>query len=89
MICAFRHAKERQKQDGKVTHVDPTAKDVYIISRDGGKTFEQELNLIIDEENVSNQDPCMKVLSDGRVIATYFRGPVLIGAGRSSLGRGF
>ena len=90
VICAFRHAKERQKEYGKVTHVDPTAKDVYIISRDGGKTFEQELNLIIDEENVSNQDPCMKVLSDGRVIATYFRWSLVpIGQGEAVWGEAF
>ena len=27
VICAFRHALERQKQYGRVTHVDPTAKE--------------------------------------------------------------
>ena len=72
IMCAFRHAKERQKQYGRVTHVDPTAKDVYILSRDGGKTFEKELHTIIDDD-MSEQDPCINVLSDGRIIATYFR----------------
>jgi hypothetical protein len=38
-MCAFRHAKERQKEYGRVTHVDPTAKEVYVLSEDGGKTF--------------------------------------------------
>lgn len=72
VICAFRHAKERQKEYGRVTHVDPTAKDVFIVSNDGGKTFNNNMNIIVDDE-MSDQDPCIKVLSDGRVIATYFR----------------
>lgn len=72
VICAFRHAKERQKEYGRVTHVDPTAKDVYIVSPDKGETFEGELHVIIDDE-MSDQDPCVNVLSDGRIIVTYFR----------------
>lgn len=71
IICAFRHAKERQKQYGRATHVDPTAKIGYIISNDGGKTFEQEFNTILDGKR-SEQDPCITVLSDGRIIASYF-----------------
>lgn len=72
VICAFRHAKERQKTWNRVTHVDPTAKDVYIVSPDGGKTFGKELHEIIND-GMSEQDPCVNVLSDGRVIVTYFR----------------
>lgn len=72
VICAFRHAKERQAQYGAVTHVDPTAKDVFIVSPDGGITFDKELHLIVDD-GMSEQDPCLNVLSDGRIIATYFR----------------
>lgn len=73
VICAFRHAKERQKEYGIHTHVDPTAKDVYITSPDGGMTFDPEdMHVILDDE-MSDQDPCVNVLSDGRIIVTYFR----------------
>ena len=72
MMCAFRHARERQQEYGRVTHVDPTAKDVFILSEDGGETFSKELHVIADDE-MSEQDPCVNVLSDGRIIVTYFR----------------
>ena len=74
LMCAFRHAKERQKEFGRVTHVDPTAKDVYILSEDNGKTFSPELHVII----VMNiQDPCQLCVRT-RIIVTFFRcrGPI-------------
>ncbi len=86
VICAFRHAKERQKEYGKFTHIDPTAKDVYIVSNDGGESFGRTLNLIVDDE-MSDQDPCVNVLSDGRIIVTYFRWALApIGAGAERWG---
>ncbi|HHT65849.1 MAG: sialidase family protein [Caldicoprobacterales bacterium] len=86
LMCAFRHAKERQKEFGRVTHVDPTAKDVYILSEDNGKTFSPELHVIIDDE-MSDQDPCVNVLSDGRIIVTYFRWALVpIGEGSKTWG---
>lgn len=86
VICAFRHALERQKEYGTCTHVDPTAKDVYIVSPDGGKTFDTDLHIILDDE-MSEQDPCVNVLSDGRVIVTYFRWKLVpIGQGEATWG---
>jgi len=72
VICAFRHAKNRLAEYGKFTHIDPTAKDVFISSPDGGLSFDKTLHLIVDDE-MSDQDPCVNVLSDGRIIVTYFR----------------
>lgn len=72
VICAFRHALERQREYGAATHIDPTARDVFIISPDGGATFGSELHTIVDDE-MSDQDPCVNVLADGRMIVTYFR----------------
>ena len=72
VICAFRHARERQKEYGYTTHIDPTAKDVFVVSPDGGATFGKTLHVIIDDE-MSDQDPCVNVLRDGRIIVTYFR----------------
>ena len=71
VLLAFRHAVERQKEYGRHTHVDPTARIGYIVSEDGGKTFGKEFHEIV-QTNMSDQDPCLNVLSDGRVIATYF-----------------
>lgn len=71
MICAFRHARERQKEYGKVTHIDPTAKDVFISLSEQGEGGKQ-LHTIVDDE-MSDQDPCINVLRDGRIIVTYFR----------------
>ena len=72
VLLAFRHAAERQKEYGTHTHVDPTARIGYIESTDGGKTFGKEFHVILDSPTMSDQDPCLNVLSDGRVIATYF-----------------
>ena len=73
VICAFRHAKDRQAEFGACTHIDPTARDVFITSPDGGLTFDPELHTIVDDAEMSDQDPCVNVLSDGRIIVTYFR----------------
>ena len=72
LACFFRHAKERQKEFGSYTHIDPTAKDVFIVSHDNGKTFDPALNVVIDDE-MSEQDPCVTVLKNGRIIVTCFR----------------
>lgn len=72
LACFFRHAKDRQKEYGRYTHIDPTAKDVYVTSPDGGRHFDAALNLVLDD-GMSEQDPCVTVLRDGRVIVTYFR----------------
>lgn len=72
IICAFRHAKDRQLLFGRVTHIDPSAKDVYLLSKDGGKSFQKRTHTIINDK-YSDQDPCVNVLQDGRIIVTYFR----------------
>lgn len=73
VMCAFRHAPDRVKEYGKFYHLDPGGKDVYLLSHDGGHTFEPELHTIVDEEMVSNQDPCLTVLSSGRILCTSYR----------------
>ncbi|MCL2832752.1 MAG: glycoside hydrolase [Treponema sp.] len=72
LACFFRHAKERQKEWGKHTHIDPSAKDVFIVSHDNGRTFESVMHSVLDDD-MSEQDPCVTVLSSGRIIITCFR----------------
>ncbi|MDR1400028.1 MAG: glycoside hydrolase [Treponema sp.] len=72
LACFFRHAKDRQKHGGAVTHIDPTAKDVFIVSKDQGATFSTEPYTVLDDD-MSEQDPCVTVLANGRVLMTYFR----------------
>ena len=87
LACFFRHAKERQKEWGKYTHIDPTAKDVFIISKDNGKTFENDLNVVIDDE-MSEQDPCVTVLKSGRIIVSCFRWQIIAeGSGEKTWGK--
>ena len=87
IFCTFRHALERQKEYGRATHVDPTARIGYIVSEDGGKTFDPNFIPIL-ESDMSDQDPCLNVLSDGRVIATYFQWELVRkGQGRKKWGK--
>ena len=72
LACFFRHAKDRLKEYGYHTHIDPTAKDVFVLSRDGGQTFDERLHVVLDDD-MSEQDPCATVLSDGRVLMSCFR----------------
>ncbi len=73
ILCAFRHAPDRVKEFGGIHHLDPDAKDVFLYSHDGGNTFEQEVHTILDEEMISNQDPCLTVLSNGRILSSSYR----------------
>jgi hypothetical protein len=72
LACFFRHAKDRRKDGGAVTHIDPTAKNVFIVSKDNGLSFSTEPRTVLDDE-MSEQDPCASVLSDGRILTTCFR----------------
>jgi hypothetical protein len=72
LACFFRHAKDRLKEWGKYTHIDPTAKDVFIVSKDDGRTFGKDYRVVLDDE-MSEQDPCAAVLKNGRIIVSCFR----------------
>jgi hypothetical protein len=72
LACFFRHAKDRQKEWGTYSHIDPSARDVYILSKDGGKSFGPELQVVLDDD-MSEQDPCVTVLKSGRIIVSCFR----------------
>ncbi|MCL2478483.1 MAG: glycoside hydrolase [Treponema sp.] len=72
LACFFRHAMERQKTWGNYSHIDPTAKDVFIVSTDDGKTFGNAMHTVLYDQ-MSEQDPCATVLQNGRIIVSCFR----------------
>ena len=87
LACFFRHAKERQKEWGTHSHIDPTAKDVFILSKDNGKTFETDYHVVIDDD-MSEQDPCATVLKSGKIIVSCFRWQMVPeGRGENTWGR--
>lgn len=54
-------------------HVDPSARDVFLRSSDGGRTFGQKR--VVDDETYrfsSSQDLALSVLSDGSVLASFY-----------------
>lgn len=71
LACFFRHAWDRRKEYGTYTHIDATAKDVYVTSQDG-RHFKPAMHTVVDDD-MSEQDPCVTVLADGRIIMTCFR----------------
>jgi sialidase-1 len=80
LMVGFRQATDRQKKYiaginknfGKVTHVDPTSKAVYITSEDDGATWQKKVNVIYDDFVYGVQDPCLNQLDDGTIFATFF-----------------
>jgi hypothetical protein len=87
LACFFRHARDRQKEWGACTHIDPSAKAVFIISKDMGKTFDPVLHVVLDDA-MSEQDPCVTVLKSGRIIVSCFRWQTVAeGSGEKIWGR--
>jgi hypothetical protein len=87
LACFFRHAKDRRAEYGTYTHIDPTAKDVFIVSNDNGERFDPALHTVLDDD-MSEQDPCAVVLSCGRIIVSCFRWRIVAeGSGPEIWGR--
>lgn len=63
------HARPRNLRG----HVDPSARGVFLRSRDGGRTFGEKR--VIDDETLrfsSSQDTTLSVLSDGSILAGIY-----------------
>ncbi|WP_405455615.1 sialidase family protein [Paenibacillus sp. HJGM_3] len=72
LIVGFRQARDLQRLYGKVTHVDPASKAVYVTSSDGGRTWDSNASLLHDDYLRGIQDPCLNVLKDGSIFCTFF-----------------
>jgi hypothetical protein len=73
LIVAFRRAPERRALGEKrTTHTDPNSYLVLVRSRDGGKSWSKEPELIYANPFGGSQDPCMVQLRDGTMVCTSY-----------------
>jgi hypothetical protein len=73
LLVAFRRAPERRRLGEKTySHADPNSQLVLVRSRDGGKTWSQEPELIFANPYGGSQDPCMVQLRDGTIVCTTY-----------------
>jgi sialidase-1 len=73
LIVAFRRAPERRALGEKgSTHTDPNSYLVLVRSRDGGKSWSKEPELIYANPLGGSQDPCMVQLRDGTIVCASY-----------------
>jgi len=73
LICAFRRAPNRKLLGEKGnSHTDPNSYLVLVRSRDGGKTWSPDPELIFAHPFGGSQDPCMVQLRDGTIICSSY-----------------
>ena len=73
LLVAFRRAPERRKLGEKnYSHTDPNSYLVLVRSRDEGKTWSAEPELIYAHPFGGSQDPCMVQLRDGTLVCSSY-----------------
>jgi len=73
LIVAFRRAPERRALGEKgSSHTDPNSCLVLVRSRDGGRSWSKEPELIYANPFGGSQDPCMVQLRDGTIVCTSY-----------------
>lgn len=73
LIVAFRHAPDWRPLGGKgYTHTDPNSYLVSVRSKDDGKTWSQEPQLLFAHPFGGSQDPCLLQLSDGTILCASY-----------------
>ncbi len=73
LICAFRRAPERRALgEGGTSHTDPNSYLVLVRSKDGGKTWSKEPELIYAHPFGGSQDPCLIQLRDGSILCSSY-----------------
>lgn len=73
LLVAFRRAPDRRRLGETATlHVDPNSFLVLIRSRDNGRTWSKEPQLIYAHPFGGSQDPCMVQLSDNTILCTSY-----------------
>jgi hypothetical protein len=72
LLVAFRRAPDRRSFGGSVTHTDPNSYLVLVRSKDGGKSWSREPELIYSHPFGGSQDPCMVQLRDGSILCASY-----------------
>ncbi len=73
LLVAFRRAPERRFFGEKnTTHTDPNSYLVSVRSKDGGRTWSQEPELIFAHPFGGSQDPCMLQLRDNSILCSSY-----------------
>lgn len=86
LLLAFRRAPERRRLGAKgVSHTDPNSQLVCVRSRDGGRTWSREPELIHAHPMGGSQDPCLLELRDGTLLCASYLWIWTGGADRASV----
>ena len=72
LLVAFRRAPERRAFGEGISHTDPNSYIVLVRSKDGGKTWSREPELIHAHPFGGSQDPCMVQLRDETIICSSY-----------------
>jgi len=73
LLVAFRRAPDRRLLGEKgVLHVDPNSYLMLVRSRDDGRTWTKEPQLIYSHPFGGSQDPCMVQLADQSIVCTSY-----------------
>ncbi|WP_414660308.1 sialidase family protein [Horticoccus sp. 23ND18S-11] len=73
LLVAFRRAPDRRLLgDEKTSHTDPNSYLVTVRSRDAGKTWTKEPQLMYAHPYGGSQDPCMVQLRDGTIVCASY-----------------
>jgi sialidase-1 len=73
LLLAFRRAPERRRfGEPGVSHTDANSYLVSVRSKDGGRTWTKEPQLVHAHPFGGSQDPCMVQLRDGTIVCTSY-----------------
>lgn len=72
MMVAFRQARDMRAQFGETRHVDSASRAVRISSDDNGSAWTLAPQVIYDDFVKGVQDPCLNLLKDDTLLATFF-----------------
>lgn len=72
LLVAFRRAPERRVFGEGVSHTDANSYLVLVRSRDEGRSWTREPELIYAHPFGGSQDPCMVQLRDGKILCTSY-----------------
>jgi len=73
LLVAFRRAPDRRSLgEGFTSHTDPNSYLVLVRSRDDGRTWSREPELMFAHSFGGSQDPCMVQLQDGTILCSSY-----------------